>query len=255
MISSVKGMLSSIFQAFPFYSSSQEDINSLQLGMQVLPYYMRTKITLVNWSAPPVNYFKLNTDRVSRGNPGLAARGGAIRDLNGKLVAAFSSFYNGIHSNLFAKLMALLEGIQLCQKLELQKVVIEVDSMMALNLITKKVKSTWLLDCLAQLIQQHLSIIDFIALHIFREGNKLADLLANIGCDEKCNRLYDSSNLPFLARGVLRLDRISCLYLRISSKNLVIFRAKKKKKKINTVLLASLKKHKKCFVKKKNQTR
>ncbi|KAL3522821.1 hypothetical protein ACH5RR_015655, partial [Cinchona calisaya] len=112
-----------------------------------------TKITLVSWSAPPINYFKLNIDGVSRGNPGLAAGGGAIKDLNGKLIVALSSFYDGIHSNLFVELMALLERIQLCQMLELQKVVIEIDSMMALNMITKKVKSPWQLDRLTQLIQ------------------------------------------------------------------------------------------------------
>lgn len=38
----------------------------------------------IGWRVPSAGWYKLNMDGASRGNPGLAAAGGALRDSNGE---------------------------------------------------------------------------------------------------------------------------------------------------------------------------
>ena len=44
----------------------------------------------VRWEKPPSNWFKLNTDRASCGNPGRAGGGGVIRDCASEWVRGFA---------------------------------------------------------------------------------------------------------------------------------------------------------------------
>lgn len=51
--------------------------------------------------------------------------------------------------------------------------------------------------------------------HTYREGNTVADALANAGVDKQHNNIYlAETELPLLARGSLRLDRIGLPNLR-----------------------------------------
>ncbi|KAL3510450.1 hypothetical protein ACH5RR_029851 [Cinchona calisaya] len=52
----------------------------------------------------------------------------AIRDDVGNLLETFSSYYPGYHTNLFVELKAVLDGIQLCNRLQLHMLIIELDS-------------------------------------------------------------------------------------------------------------------------------
>ncbi|KAL3527993.1 hypothetical protein ACH5RR_012649 [Cinchona calisaya] len=111
------------------------------MGLIVQVQRILRSLSMIYWKAPPIGYYKLNTDGVSRGNPGQIVGGGAIRDLGGNLVATFSSFYEGIHTNLYAKLMAALEGLQLWAGLHIYRLKLEMDSM-SFKPHNKKIQNT-----------------------------------------------------------------------------------------------------------------
>ncbi|XP_018814734.1 14.7 kDa ribonuclease H-like protein [Juglans regia] len=84
-------------------------------------------------------------DGSSMGNPGYCGIGGVIRDASSGMVQAYAS-HIGFGSNNKAELMALLHGLRSCKSLNISNVIVEMDSM-----------------------------------HVFREGNRVADWLSKVG--------------------------------------------------------------------------
>lgn len=68
--------------------------------------------------------------------------GGIIRDLQGVLVAAFSSSYVQGTNNI-AEFVTLLEGLQLCRDLDLHNVIIESDSSIVVLAMKQKQVENW----------------------------------------------------------------------------------------------------------------
>lgn len=81
---------------------------------------------MVVWAPPKNDVIKLNTDGVSRGNPGVAAGGGIFRDLNGNIIYAFGNFY-GEETNMMAEARAALDGLLLAWEFGIFSVWLEVD--------------------------------------------------------------------------------------------------------------------------------
>ena len=50
--------------------------------------------------------------------------------------------------------------------------------------------------------------------HVFREGNQVADFLTKLGANGLSQHFYSSTDLPRLARGLVRLDQLGTVYLR-----------------------------------------
>ena len=87
-------------------------------------------------------------------------------------------------SNNIAELEAVEEGINLCIKLNIKKLIIEGDSQIIINALRKGATPNWVLNYkLEAIIKSHLAFEDIRFVHIYREGNKEADLLANHGTD------------------------------------------------------------------------
>lgn len=63
------------------------------------------------WQRPTTGYHKLNADGSAR--DGVITGGGVVRDEQGKLIAAFSSFY-GNGTNNESEFLALKVGVELC---------------------------------------------------------------------------------------------------------------------------------------------
>lgn len=76
------------------------------LRVLVLP---RRPIRLVSWMRPPLGVVKLTVDGCSKGNPGMAALRGVLRDHRSVVLATFGTFL-GCHSILYAELMVVYEG-------------------------------------------------------------------------------------------------------------------------------------------------
>lgn len=74
----------------------------------------------LKWTSTAFGFPKLNVDGCSL-DPSECGGGGVIRDTQGALIAGFSTFY-GWETNTMAEVRALLDGIRLCIKLQLDRI-------------------------------------------------------------------------------------------------------------------------------------
>ncbi|GLJ50505.1 hypothetical protein SUGI_1076090 [Cryptomeria japonica] len=133
----------------------------------------------VKWCPPPPGWKKLNFDGASRGNPGLSGFGAMVRDEDDSLVGAICGA-SGIVSNNVVEITALEEGLNWVIANNNLKVVIEVDSQIILNGVNKKCFTNWRLNERIPRINQLLqNLEDYQVKHIYHEGNRVANLLAN----------------------------------------------------------------------------
>ena len=87
-------------------------------------------------------------------------------------------------TNNLAELEALDHGLQLCNKLGISKIFREGDSQIILNAIRKRDTPNWVLNSRLKEVLAHLDHFeDYQIGHIFWEGNKIVDGLANKGDD------------------------------------------------------------------------
>ena len=85
---------------------------------------------------PPVDWFKLNLDGFSLGNPGRAGGGGIIRNSRGEWVSGYARAI-GHTLSVAAKLWALRDGINLCIALNLTNAIFELDAKLVVNMVQK----------------------------------------------------------------------------------------------------------------------
>jgi len=153
---------------------------------------------------------QLNFNGASKGNPGMASYGGIFRDHGGKpLLLFFGSI--GWDTNNSAELKGLWQGLCLAQQYGFFPIVIEGDSQILINIANQilqrtpahKVVSSGRLAAHLEHIEKWLLTNRAITFqHVKREGNKVADLLENMGVDSEIvlnassfDILNDSSHL------------------------------------------------------------
>eukprot|EP00253_Pinus_taeda_P028735 PITA_28735 len=125
------------------------------------------------WIPPPSKSYKLNFDGASKGNP--------------------------------AELEGLWQGLSLARELNLHPLMVEGDSQIIINMATciqngshtRKVAHSWRLEARLNNIDRELHQHRALSfLHTRREGNKTADLLANLGVE--CSRTLITGNLEII---------------------------------------------------------
>ena len=127
----------------------------------------------------------VNVDGASRGNPGESGIGVAIFDKDSNLINEACD-YLGVATNNIAEYKALILGIQLSMKYNAKKTLFKSDS----ELMVKQIKGEYkvknmqlkLLFTEAQDLLKKLP--NWGIMHVFREENKEADLLANKGVEK-----------------------------------------------------------------------
>lgn len=135
---------------------------------------------------------KVYTDGASRGNPGLSGAGIVILDESGNIISEEKQFL-GVMTNNAAEYSALILSLEAIRKLKHKETQIPAvrfysDSQLMVNQITGKFKVKDL-----QLSKFHKEFLttakkmnlEFSAIHIPRNENKLADKLANKAIDER----------------------------------------------------------------------
>ncbi|KAK9949954.1 hypothetical protein M0R45_005462 [Rubus argutus] len=134
----------------------------------------------VNWNPPSIGWVKINTDGAWKHNEGVGGYGAIFRDYKGHFLGAFASNLD-VPSSVAAEVMAVIKAIELAWVRDWKHIWLEVDSSLVLDFIRRPSLVPWKLqirwfNCLYQISQMHFKVS-----HIFREGNKVADVLANYG--------------------------------------------------------------------------
>ncbi|XP_071916259.1 uncharacterized protein [Coffea arabica] len=159
---------------------------------------------LYDWSGVPVGGYGFQL-----GNPGTGGGGGVLRDSSGRSLFAFSA-YLGETTSLHAETSALLIGLRECVQRGFGNVGIQLDSLVLVGVLQKTFQCPWHIRKEVWQIWQLLGDSPRIA-HCYREANKVADILSNVGVTHPGQqvRVYEHLRLiPQLARGALRLDRL-----------------------------------------------
>lgn len=141
----------------------------------------KTRVVFVKWMKPPLGSFKLNTDGSSVQQRKVAGGGGVLRDGFGNWVVGFSIGFD-FRSSVLAELSALRAGLIIAKSLGIKKIVVELDAKVVVSLITnssktKKSINSSVMDC-KNLLQ---GFEEYIIQHNYREGNRVADVLAKMG--------------------------------------------------------------------------
>jgi ribonuclease HI len=123
-------------------------------------------------------------DGGSRGNPGIAGYGVAIRDENGRTIASLSENM-GIRTNNFAEYSALLGALRYAKAEGYEAVRVFADSELLVKQIvgTYKVKSVDLKPLYDEAKDLVRGFRSFSIQHVPREQNQEADRLANLAMD------------------------------------------------------------------------
>ncbi|XP_059076733.1 uncharacterized protein LOC131875995 [Cryptomeria japonica] len=144
------------------------------------------------WSPPTTHGFKLNFDGAARG--GVAASGGIIKTHMGALIAAYVDNLNG-HSSNQAESMALSWGTHFSLTMGIGSMNIEGDSKLIIDVVKGRNRLNWTIE---GTIRDTLRIIfglnSFKFMHVFREGNGVADAPASLGLNISSIRCWRSQN-------------------------------------------------------------
>lgn len=162
---------------------------------------------LIKWRFLPWPHLKLNTDGASK-QTGDSGGGSVIRDSHGSALLAFSHYYVPRNS-IMAEARALLDGRKYLKTITAQSAFSECDSLVLVQVISRKVPCPSVILIYVRKFWNLLSENDSIT-HIFREANKVADSLANLACNVKCNSFFLSQQqLPNHIKGATRMDKLS----------------------------------------------
>ncbi|KAL6224666.1 hypothetical protein ACLB2K_003521 [Fragaria x ananassa] len=150
------------------------------------------QIREVNWHAPNAFEFKVNTDGAARGSPGPAGYGGIFRDHWGNCMGCFAGSM-GIATALEAELQAIIHAVSMASRKGWRSLWIECDSAIAIHFLANnkgsvpwRLRADWINCC------SILSSMQVRFSHILREGNQVADCLANFGVDHEGQYWWDS---------------------------------------------------------------
>ncbi|GKV48718.1 hypothetical protein SLEP1_g55522 [Rubroshorea leprosula] len=167
----------------------------------------------VSWTPPPHPYLKLNTDGSHNHHSGKAAAGGLIRDHNGRWVHGFAVNV-GLTTSFLAELWGCREGLKLAHSLGIQQLVLEMDSLLAIQLIQNRQVSA---GPASALLTDIFMLIDFfsscLVQHTLREGNLAADFMASMG-HELTLGTTPFPTPPVDIHMILQSDHIGTMFLR-----------------------------------------
>ncbi len=127
-------------------------------------------VVLVKWHVPPSGWAKLNTNGSSLGNPGLAGGGGVSEILVDLGCGGFSQHLGHITS-VQTELRALKDDLILAIDLVIPYLVVEMDSLVAVELVTSLSPANAFLSSLVNDYRFLLEKFDRVSIkHIFRES-------------------------------------------------------------------------------------
>ena len=139
----------------------------------------RTTSSKTEWRPPPQDWFKVNWDGVVNKIKGFVGMGVVVRDCQGMVVATLRKRKPLITDPFLAESYGALKAVQFARDLGLSKVVLEGDSLQAIQALQGD-QEVW---CSASmfLFEAKLGLINFArweVSHVRRDGNVVAHILA-----------------------------------------------------------------------------
>ncbi|GKV49594.1 hypothetical protein SLEP1_g56334 [Rubroshorea leprosula] len=167
----------------------------------------------VRWFPPNFPFLKLNTDGAMSQASGDASAGGLIRDHGGQWLHGFA-INIGPQTSYMAELWGCRAGLRLALEMGLTHLVLEMDSLLAMQVILVRKTgdgpaSILLLDIFHLINSFEVCTVQ----HTLREGNAAADYMASIGQTLTQGTSFFQSPPPGI-RSVLHEDSIGTLFLR-----------------------------------------
>ncbi|GKV23775.1 hypothetical protein SLEP1_g33471 [Rubroshorea leprosula] len=193
------------------HASSLARDTSLGLATNILahPHLPRW----VRWFPPNFPFLKLNTDVAMSQASGNASAGGLIRDHGGQWLHGFA-INIGPQTSYMAELWGCHVGLRLALEMGLTHLVLEMDSLLAVQAILARKTgdgpaSILLLDIFHLVNSFEVCTVQ----HTLREGNVAADYMASIGRILTQGTRFFQSPPPGI-RSILHEDNIGTLFLR-----------------------------------------
>lgn len=118
-------------------------------------------------------------------------------------------------SVVYAKLVWIWQVLKLSKDMGLQKMMIESDSMLALQLIQSTSQQWhWTTQTILLTILHLCTDREVRMTHILREGNSIVDALAKMALDQNSSQIYEPENLPISIRQLAYRDKVGKPYIR-----------------------------------------
>jgi ribonuclease HI len=137
----------------------------------------------VAWKAPPNGWCALNTDGAAKEQMKQAGCGGVLRDAEGRWIEGFAK-YLGHTSAYMTELWGVYEGLQLARRRNIEKVEVQIDSQVLVHNLQNGHNGNIVECALMQRVKSLLELSWEVRItHVFREANRCADVLANIGSE------------------------------------------------------------------------
>lgn len=159
------------------------------------------------WLPPDPGWVKLNTDGAFRMSTLDSGMGGVVRDHHGEVLFAFHE-HGSVSSSISVELAALLSGLSHTIRLGHTRMWIEVDALLVVQLLSHSDAGHWSIQGFLTSIRNVLSSVEFRISHVHREGNTVADALANLGCQTEVARSFPPAVLPRQILTLARLDQM-----------------------------------------------
>uniref|UniRef100_A0A1U7XZ22 Uncharacterized protein LOC104241643 n=1 Tax=Nicotiana sylvestris TaxID=4096 RepID=A0A1U7XZ22_NICSY len=176
-------------------------------------YTPKLNYTKVLWELPSQGWIKVNIDGASRGNPGRSSVGFVLRNEEGNVVyACGKEIQEG--SNSVAEARAILEALKYCVGNGYVLIELNTDSMMLKNIIGVW-KIPWNISEIVEEIKQMMTRCNTTVAHILKEGNSLADYIANYALDHGPLECFGFQDLDSHARRLVNSDKLQCPYIRV----------------------------------------
>nr|XP_016484349.1 PREDICTED: uncharacterized protein LOC107804913 [Nicotiana tabacum] len=177
-------------------------------------YIPRLKYDKVLWEYPSRGWIKVNTDGACRGNPGRSSIGFCIKDEAGDLIYAEGrEIFEGTNNE--SEAVAIVEALKMCKNLNYYQIWLQTDSMLLKNITEESWKPPWYITEHVEEILRMKEQSTIKVTHIFREGNTLADHLANYALDEGNTECHGFWELDSKGRRIINEDKMKCPYIRV----------------------------------------
>ncbi|KAK2364401.1 hypothetical protein QL285_089276 [Trifolium repens] len=196
-------------------SNSIRDFSLLKLFRITIHHPNVPILKEILWHPPLFHWYKCNTDGASNGNPGPASCGGVFRDHNSDFVFAFAEPL-GVCSSYFAELSGALRAIEIAFERNWLNLWLESDSTLVVSAFTNPKKSVaWPLRNRWKNVLFMISQMNFIVTHTYREGNMVADLIANFGLSAPHLTSWESA--PMFISDALEKNKLGMPCFRLCS--------------------------------------